>query len=299
MSIIERAVNRISRDAAKESGARTDADAPARLKPLSESDEQSATDMAPPAPETTRNYQDIDLGRLRREGIVTPDNGRSSIAEEFRLIKRPLLDNMSGGRRGEVRRNGNLIMVTSSLPKEGKTFCSVSLAMSIAMEVDRTVLLVDADVARPRVPSALGVKVEKGLLDLLRDDQLRLSDVLIRTNVPNLTLLPAGSTYDRANEVLASEAMHRLVEDIASRYSDRVVIFDTPPLLATSEASVLAGYMGQVVMVVECEKTPQGAVMRSMELLEHCPLVMTMLNKTDPLPGLGYSQSYYGNYAKA
>ena len=242
-------------------------------------------------------YQPINLAKLKKLGMLTPDDERSQIAEEFRLIKRPLVTNAFAQGAGQIK-NGNLIMVTSSLPGEGKTFCAINLALSIAMEMGRTVLLVDADVARPRVLEIMGIEAERGLLDVLRDHKAQLSDVLIRTNIDNLTVLPAGQTYRRATELLASDAMNKLIEDIANRYPDRIIIFDSPPLLSTSEASVLATHMGQIVMVVEAERTPQDALKEALAQIESCEIIGMVLNKTTSLPGTDSYYGYYGNYGK-
>jgi protein-tyrosine kinase len=239
----------------------------------------------------------INLARLKQAGMITPDGERSTIAEEFRQIKRPLLMNAFNQGVAQVK-NGNLIMVTSSLPGEGKSFSSVNLAMSIAMEMDHTVLLVDADVAKPSVPGLLGLKADRGLMDLLLDDSLQLSDVLIKTNVEKLTLLPAGRGHRYSTELLASVAMRRLIEEMGQRYSDRIIIFDSPPLLATSEARVLAGYMGQIVVVVEAQKTTHEALREALKHLEHCEIVGMLLNKGNFLPGNSYYGSYYGTYGK-
>jgi receptor protein-tyrosine kinase len=235
----------------------------------------------------------INLARLKQAGLITPDGERSQLAEEFRVIKRPLLMNAFG--RGAARvANGNLIMVTSSLPGEGKSFCAVNLAMSIAMERDHTVLLIDADVAKPSVPRYLGLKTDRGLMDLLIDDSLQMSDVLIKTNVEKLTLLPAGRGHRYATELLASNAMDRLLDDVARRYPDRIIIFDSPPLLATSEARVLATHMGQIVMVVEAEKTTHEAVKEALKHIEGCEVVGMVLNKGKVAGGT----DYYGYYGK-
>lgn len=241
--------------------------------------------------------QSINLARLHRMGVVAPDAEKSQIAEEFRIIKRPLIANAFG--QGATRvKNGNLIMITSSLPGEGKSFCAINLAISMAMEMDRTVLLVDADVAKPRVPEYLGIHADKGLLDVLQDKDLKLSDVLIKTDIAKLTVLPAGRTYKRATELLASAAMTRLVEDIGNRYPDRIILFDSPPLLATSESSVLATHMGQIVVVVEAEKTSQEAVREALSHIQSCEVVGMLLNKTTPTPGADYYYGYYGSYGK-
>ncbi len=210
--------------------------------------------------------------------MVTPDAPRTQIADEFRVIKRPLLANAQRKSAG-ASANANLIMVTSALAAEGKTFTAVNLAMSMATELDSTVLLVDADVANPTLPRVLGFVSPKGLMDVLTDDAIRLPDVLLRTNVPKLTLLPAGTSHRRATELLASEAMERLIAEVANRYSDRIVIFDAPPLLPTTESRVLATHMGQILVVVEADKTTHSALKGALATVESCPVVLTMLNK--------------------
>lgn len=247
--------------------------------------------------EGNSQVQSINLARLHRMGVVSPDAEKSQIAEEFRIIKRPLIANAFGQGTARVK-NGNLIMVTSSLPGEGKSFCAINLAISMAMEMDRTVLLIDADVAKPRIPEYLGIHADKGLLDVLQDKDLKLSDVLIRTDIAKLTVLPAGRTYKRATELLASAAMTRLIEDIGNRYPDRIILFDSPPLLATSESSVLATHMGQIVMVVEAERTSQEAVREALSHIQSCEVVGMLLNKTTPTPGADYYYGYYGSYGK-
>jgi len=242
-------------------------------------------------------FHSINLARLHRMGVVAPDAEKSQVAEEFRIIKRPLIANAFGQGAARVK-NGNLIMVTSALPGEGKSFCAINLAISMAMEMDRTVLLIDADVAKPRVPEYLGIHADKGLLDVLQDKELKLSDVLIKTDIAKLTVLPAGRTYKHATELLASAAMTRLVEDIGNRYPDRIILFDSPPLLATSESSVLATHMGQIVMVVEAEKTSQEAVREALSHIQSCEVVGMLLNKTTPTPGADYYYGYYGSYGK-
>jgi receptor protein-tyrosine kinase len=190
-------------------------------------------------------------------------------------------------------KNGNLVMVTSALPGEGKTFTSLNLALSMAMEVDSTVLLVDGDVAHPAIPALLGTPHGPGLLDLLTNDRLDFADALVRTNVDKLTVLPAGSRHRRSTELLASEQMASLLRELASRYEDRIVIFDSPPLLATTEARVLATHMGQVVMVVAADATSHHAVTQALATIESCEVVLMALNKARRTD-VG---TYYGYYA--
>lgn len=237
----------------------------------------------------------IDLARLAEVGMVTPDRPRSAIAEEYRVIKRPLLRNATAVGPAQID-DGNLIMVSSALPSEGKTFCAINLAISMAMELDYTVLLVDADVSRPSVLNQLGLPPERGLMDALAGDVTDLSDVLLRTNIEKLTLLPAGMPHARATELLASEAMTQLLEQMSNRYPDRIIIFDSPPLLVTTESRVLATHMGQIVMVVEAERTTHSTVRQALATIENCPVKLMVLNKSrERGPGSYYGYGYgYG-----
>lgn len=240
---------------------------------------------------------DLDLETLSAAGIIRPDAPRSQLADEYRVVKRPLIDNAMS--KGPVPiKDGNLIMITSALPGEGKTFTAANLAMSIAMELDNTVMLVDADVARPNLLKVLGLPPARGLLDVLVDESIDLPQVLLRTNVEKLTILPSGTPHPRATELLASDAMVRLLEDMASRYADRIIIFDSPPLLVTTEARTLASHMGQVVIVVKAEGTTHADVKHALATIEACPVKLMLLNqaKTTAHDGYGYGYGYgYGN----
>lgn len=239
------------------------------------------------------NFRRIDFGKLQAAGFITPTVPDSQMLNEFRLIKRPLIQNALGRAAGPIA-NGNLIMVTSSLPGEGKSFVALNLAMSIAMEVDSTVLLVDADVVAPSMPKLLGIPPGKGLMDVLTQPDLSLREVLLRTNVERLALLLAGTPHRGASEWLASDAMTTLLNEISSRYPDRIVVFDSPPLLATTESRVLASRMGQVVLVVEAERTTHAVFESALSTVEACPVVMTVLNKA-PESDAGSYYGYYGN----
>ena len=235
----------------------------------------------------------IDLAGLKAQGYLTPEGERSQVAEEFRIIKRPVLEN-AFGRNTSLVDHGNLAMVTSAIPGEGKTFTAVNLAMSIAMEMDKTVLLIDADVGRARIHDLLKVPMGPGLIDLLTDSSLDVGDVMLRTNVPKLRVIPMGRYHPHANELVASETMRQLTQELATRYPDRMVIFDAPPILATSEAVVLAGLVGQLVFVVEAERTLQGNVQDALGLLDTAKPVGLVLNKSRTHSGHGYYG--YGKY---
>ncbi|MDL2354167.1 MAG: XrtA-associated tyrosine autokinase [Pseudomonadota bacterium] len=252
--------------------------------------------MVAPAPLKARKQGvkkvELDLNRMRDMGMVTAAGGRTMLVEDFRIIKRPLIKR-AFSESADSTKPANLIMVTSSVPGEGKTYCAINLAMSIAMELDHTVLLIDADVARPSVLRTLGLPAERGLMDILLDDKIDLADVLLRTNVDALSILSAGTSTPRATELLASQSMSNFVHEIANRYPDRIVIFDSPPLLLTSEAHVLATHMGQIVLVVESETTTQHAVKESLRQLEGCNNVNIIYNKTREFPGIEETYDYH------
>ncbi|MEH6433576.1 XrtA-associated tyrosine autokinase [Massilia sp. DD77] len=247
---------------------------------------------APAQPRSTPRKVELDLGRMRDLGMVTAAGGRTNLLEEFRIIKRPLLKR-AFAERSPGANPANLMMVTSSLPGEGKTYCAINLAMSIAMELDHTVLLVDADVARPSVLRTLGLPAHRGLMDILLDDKLDLSDVMLRTNVDTLSILPAGTSTSRATELLASSSMSSMVLELANRYPDRVIIFDSPPLLLTSESRVLASHMGQIVVVVEAQTTTQHAVKEALQQLDGMNNVNLIYNKTRDIPGIEETYDYH------
>ena len=244
---------------------------------------------------STSKVIELDLAVLAAQGYLVPNAPRSHMADQYRVIKRPLISNAIGKGAAKVT-HGNLIMMTSAMPGEGKSFTSINLAMSIASELDHTVMLVDADVARPSLLKKLGLGDAPGLLDLL-EGKAEMSDVLMRTNISKLTVLPSGRPHPRSTELLASDAMRQLLSDMASRYADRIIIFDSPPLLLTTEARVLAGQMGQVVLVVHAGKTLRADVQHALSTIEMCPVRMLLLNKarTNAQGAYGYGYVYgYG-----
>lgn len=289
MNTIEQAAKRLEQ--LRRAGVDIQADAAAAQQPP----HRVATQPAPAAPPDDRRSREVsvDLARMRHAGLLVPGQPRSQLEEEFRIVKRPLLENVRNHSAMRPER-ANLIMVSSAVPGEGKTQTALNLAVSIAMELDHTVLLVEADVLRPSALDRLGVTASKGLLDLLESPQTDLAEVLLRTNIPKLTLLPAGTASSRSTELLASDAMTRLLEELASKYSDRVVIFDSPPLLSTTESRVLASHMGQVVMVIEASKTPINVIKQAFAAVQSHPVVLSMLNKyRGPKGSNAYGYGYY------
>ena len=310
MSIIEKAINKLDQDKISaepligpqaENQQRQEANraqkGAIKIKSVN-SKKATPASTAGPVDHTNTRKIDIDLDKLKQLGMMTPDSERSSIAEEFRRIKRPILDKMFNSNTGKSPHH-NLIMVASSLPGEGKTFCAVNLAISIAQEMDRTVLLVDADVARPSMTRYLKIRANQnetntGLMDILQDRDLDLSDVMLRTNIDKLTLLFAGRHHKYATELLASHSMNRLLDEISGRYPDRVVIFDSPPLLLSTEARVLSSQMGQILLVVEAESTTRHAVKEVLSQLKSTSNVALIYNKAKEFSGVDYYGEYYG-----
>lgn len=228
---------------------------------------------------------------LRAEGYLAPHDQERVMADQYRLIKRPLLDNASG-KSADISDDANLIMVTSALPGDGKTFTCINLALSMAMEKDTSVLLVDADVAKPHVSELFGVLQQPGLIELLKDKKRKVSEFVLRTDIPGLRLLPAGTPDDNATELLASRRMKRITQELSTTYPDHVVIFDSPPLLVTSEARVLASAVGQIAMVVRAGKTPQKAVTDAIENLDASKAVNLIFNEADA----AFNSSIYSSY---
>jgi receptor protein-tyrosine kinase len=232
----------------------------------------------------------VDRDHLLRQGIIPPDGSRTAVAECIRLIKSQLLMNV--GKKTEPGSPANVIMVTSSTPGEGKTFTAVNLAISIAQDRERSVLLVDADVAKPSIPLTIGVRAERGLMDVL-DRGIDMAQVVCKLDIERLTFLPAGSPHPHATELLAGDRMSALVREMAEQYDDRIVIFDSPPLLAVSESNVLANHMGQIVVVVEAAKTPERVLLEALGRIDNSKVAGLVLNKVPGTRGkYGYGYGY-------
>jgi len=253
----------------------------------------TASGVARPASRSVRTLR-IDRERLRKQGMIVPDGGRTPIAESFRRVKRRILENVAS--RGTEWPPANLVLVTSALPGEGKTFCAINLAISMALELDHTVLLVDADVAKPSVLKELGLKAEKGLMDVLVARGTNVSDVECGTDIEKLAILPAGTAHQHATELLASDTLRGLLRELAGRHRDRIIIFDSSPLLAASETSALAKQMGQIIVVVEAGKTIESALKEALGRLDSTKVTGLLLNKGEAHRlAYGYGYGYGGH----
>ena len=235
---------------------------------------------------------ELDLAMLERNNFVSLSSERRLINEEYRVIKRKLINNAFGAL-SQTLKHPNLILVSSSRPGEGKTFSAINLALSIALEQDKTVLLVDSDVLRPSVSKTLKLQHHIGLTDYLLADDVRVSDIMLSTNVDRLKIITAGRPHHLSTELLASERMMQLVSEFATRYKDRIVIFDAPPLLGVNETAVMASMCGQAVIVVEENKTKLAEIEQAVSLLPTDIAVGFLINKAHRNQGKGYGYGYY------
>jgi protein-tyrosine kinase len=251
--------------------------------------------FAPPPVDPSRRVVSIDRNALRDMHLLPPLPFERQVAGQYQHIKRPLVASALGKSEPKIP-NGHLIMLASALPGEGKTFTSINLALSLALEKDIEVLLVDADVAKPHVTRLFGLQSERGLLDLLVDRNLHAESLILPTDVPGLSLLPAGRQIDTATELLASEHMLQVAKQLGSSHGRRVVLFDSPPLLLSTESRAMLGAIGQVVLVVRAEITAQQAVRDAIEAVGDKPISL-ILNQSSSALGPGYYG--YGTYGDA
>jgi len=253
-----------------------------------------------PAPHAIRRHDvmgrsgTVDRAELRRAGFVLPDEAAGQIAEEFRIAKRHLLLAASGGGSAAVGDRARLILLASAQPDEGKTFCAVNLALSIAAEKDVQVLLIDGDFSKPEVLSMLGLEGGPGFLDALADPLLDPASCVIRTDIPNLLVMPAGRQSNEATELLASERTRDVLDRLLGANPQRVILFDSAPALATSQASVLALHAGQVLMIVRADQTSEPELKEALQLLSRAPSIQLLLNGVRFAPRGRRFGSYYG-----
>jgi protein-tyrosine kinase len=232
----------------------------------------------------------VDRAGLIEQGFVMPDAAITALAEEFRIVKRTLLLNAIGP---TALPKGRRLLVCSAQANEGKTFCAVNLALSMANERDIEVLLIDGDFAKPTVLSTLGIDGPVGLMDALGDTSIDIETLVIKTDVGNLSVLPSGKYTNEATELIAADRTRVILERLASK-PNRIVIFDSPPALAASPASVLAYHVGQVLLVVRADRTGEAELRDAVLLLGGCEEIQLLLNGARFAPNSRRFGSYYG-----
>jgi exopolysaccharide/PEP-CTERM locus tyrosine autokinase len=252
--------------------------------------------MASPKPPRSVPAQDrelvaIDRGRLAAAGMLVPGGPITPLAEEFRMVKRQLLLT-ARGLAGVDADRARMILVCSAQPDEGKTFCAINLALSMAAEKDVEILLVDADFAKPDVSKRLGIGDGPGLLDALAG-QIDVEACIVDTDVPQLAILPAGARSVSDTELLASDGAHAMLDRLAAANPRRIVIFDSPPALAASPASVLALHVGQTMMVVRADRTSEEDLRAAVAALDGCAHIQLVLNAVSFQPQGRRFGSYY------
>ena len=239
-------------------------------------------------------FLDINFARLQAAGFITPQSPRSPHTEAIRGIKRQLLKNaFPNGRKGASggSNHDNVIMVTSSMPGEGKTFTSLNLAMSLCAEHDLFVLLIDGDGHRRALGGLVGAREGVGLVDILTDKTLQIGDLIQRTSIPNLSFVSGGRSHPHSAELLASKQFGLLMQDLAARYPDRIIIIDTPPVLVSTEALVLSGHVGQTLVIVEKDRTSTRQLQRTLDMLEggrNVGCILNMVPEEENFSAYGY-----------
>lgn len=236
----------------------------------------------------------IDRAALRAANFIDPDGPVTGLSEEFRIVKRQLLLAARGGKGFDAVEHGERILICSANPNEGKTFCAINLALSMATEKDNRVLLVDADFAKPSVLARLGIEGGKGLMDALADPSIDVEDLVIETDIAGLSVLPAGAQTNQDTEYLAAARTAEVLDQLTSHDPSRIIIFDSPPALAASPASVLALHVGQAVMIVHADVTTDSALRDALSLLGGCENIQLLLNRTKFSPTGRKFGNYYG-----
>jgi exopolysaccharide/PEP-CTERM locus tyrosine autokinase len=286
MSLVERALKKL-----QETRGNVPPVSPAQQRAVATAQAQAQPVRAQALPHSSRIAK-VDLAALRAIELLPAEREERRLMQEYRQIKRPLIANALG--RGDTPvANGHVILVSSALPGDGKTFTTINLALSMALEKDVSVLLVDADVAKRHVSRVMNIADEPGLLDVLRDDSVDVESQIIDTDIPGLSLLPAGKNSATATEHLASARMEAIIKQLVANDPNRIVLLDSPPLLLTSESRALASVCGQVVLVVRSGATPQQAVLEALQMLGDGRTIGIVLNGGSEDNRRGY-YGYYG-----
>ncbi len=266
-------------------------DFPAQPEPRPEPEVRSRP-LPAARPLPSQRLARIDRARLRKYGFVDPDTPAGPLAEEFRIVKRQLL--ATAEQPGIPAEKSRVALICSASPDEGKTFCALNLALSLAGEQDVEVLLIDGDFGKPEILQTLGVEPQAGFVDAIADPRIDPEGLIVRTDVGALSLLGAGRQANNVTELLASERTREVLARLMEANPRRILLFDSPPALAASSASVLASHAGQTLMVVRADQTAEADLREAIDLLSACPQISLLLN------GAGFAASgrrfgsYYG-----
>jgi Mrp family chromosome partitioning ATPase len=227
---------------------------------------------------------------LAASGFIVPGAPMTALAEEFRLLKHQLLADIAAAKRQSEEKR-RTVLVCSAQPKEGKTFCAINLALSLAGESELEILLVEGDFLKPDTLGRLGITGGPGFVDALLDADTNPESYVIRTDVPGLSVLPAGAKTNNVPELLASDRCREVLAKLVAGDQRRIVIFDSPPVLMASHATVLAGLVGRALVVVRADRTTEADLREAIGLLQGCEISL-MLNGA----GLAVTGRKFGSY---
>lgn len=296
MSIVERALQRLQKS--RSEGVSVELPERTQVKRSSRRvvrEVDLSTRSEPDVARAPKEFIETTPEMLRAGGVLTSEEHENVLADQFRRIKWPVLDLAIG--KGPVEADpANVIMVTSSVAGEGKTFTCFNLALSIAREKDFSVLLVDADVAKGHATRVFRTESRAGLTEVLADTALDVEDLVLGTSIPGLTFLPAGRRSDSVPELFASQRMSEVIRALGSADRRRIVLFDSSPLLATNESQVLGRVVDQIVFVVRAEFTTQPMVLEALSLLDHSREIRCILNQSHASELSEYYYGYGGVY---
>ena len=231
------------------------------------------------------------LAEMARGGLIIEADGRTRLGDEFRIAASRLHTVVKGSiAAGE--RCGNMVLVTSTRPAEGKSFAALNIAAALARTGSRPVLLVDADAKVHCLSDLLGLANAPGLLDFAADDSLQPNGMLAATPITGLSILPLGDRTGKLDPDKRSQPLPEAAERLSRRFANSTLVIDTGPLLATSDPSVLAPTASQILMVVEAGRTQRNELEAAMEMIKACPKVVLLLNKQ-----AGRNRSSFGAYS--
>jgi exopolysaccharide/PEP-CTERM locus tyrosine autokinase len=236
-------------------------------------------------------FKKVEPIRVNNRYIITINQPESPITEEYRRFKSMLIR--------ETKADFlNTIMITSAIDSEGKSLTAINLAITLAQEIDHSILLIDSDLRKPTIHEYLGVEYKYGLSDYLTKD-IEVSEILIKTGIGKLVLLPAGQTVKNPVELLSSEKMKALIKELKQRYMDRYVIIDTPPILPFADAIALGSFVDGIVFVIKEGYAQKKSIEEALNLIKNFNILGVVFNdvSTANLDG-HYSRYYYYRYRR-
>ncbi|MBN2687577.1 MAG: AAA family ATPase [Deltaproteobacteria bacterium] len=231
--------------------------------------DDTAFEKVNPSYHQTKVYP-INFQNLEEKRIISICHG-NVVADRIKILRTQVLHSLR-------ETGGNTLLIASSNSGEGRTVMAINLSIALSQQIDGTVLLVDSDLRKPAIHTLLGLDVEKGLSDYLRG-KAEIAELLINPGIPRLVILPGGKPLTNSSELLGSPRMKFLVKELKERYADRIIVFDSSPLLTSADSLVLSRFIDGILIVVEAEKTSKEDLKNTMELLKERPVVGTVFNK--------------------